>query len=654
MFLNCRVLAECIKKLRGYLGWGIGSFFGSFLLIVGPYWALNLWYREALTMSWWRVPAMGPGVFDSYVYLNWLGAAANGLPYGGSFGWYAIVVKAVWGILAHWASLPEILLATRWFSLLLFFWLGAWSLRAWSGLDRRTARWIVCGYAFAVALSIGMRPGAYSWYLPFAFIAYAAAAKAVHTLEESLIVEALGWSVLSLVMGVLYPWHFMVVGLWLAALWGVFILRKHASQLCVGGIFGIGVIVSAAWKLAPWFLAPAQQNGFIGIYERSGIAFARMPFFANTLLAFGAWIVLLLALGVVFRGDKRAQNLLARDGGFWITILTLWFSTPFTGIHLYSDHLIGPTVIVSWLSMVNVWGILKGGLSRLKEAPRSQLLGIVLVGIAIGASLFVVYVVQQPLRTYPLKFDAYAVHVIHWFALAVTAWMAVFVIVLRRSLVDRWVLGTLGVGCLVVGLWGAGSVIGRDKAVFSRIQRRVSAIQWLRSNIPAQSYVCADPDTASFYAAHTGGFIYPAESIQTYAVPNEQILKALEILAGAYDVSLSGNKTVYEFESNHYRTLPCATGSKFSHNGSWYRLLGRFGLDAQKINELIGCRQDVIDANWRRISKAIDQHTLDAPAFRRLCPRVLIPDGQRVYWQLPPEYKEIRIGEGVSVWSANQ
>ena len=126
----------------------------------------------------------------------------------------------------------------------------------------------------------------------------------------------------------------------------------------------------------------------------------------------------------------------------------------------------------------------------------------------------------------------------------------------------------------------------------------------------------------------------------------------LEVIAGAYGVASSGNLGIYQFETDHYLTIPCAAASKFSHNAGWAGVLQRLGFSDTAVNDLIGCRQEVIDANWSRLTRAIDQYTLDEPAFRNLCPWVIIPDAQKSFWQLPKDYQETRIGNAIGVWSA--
>ncbi len=601
--------------------------------------------------AWWRVLIVTPGVFDSYVYFNWMGAAAQGLAYGDLFKWYALVIKGAWWVMSPEASLPEVWVLTRWLSLILLVVVGVWGFRRWSGIDRYTARILVCVYGGAIAFSIGIRPGAYSWYLPFGIFAFVAVACVYDALEERRYRSALVWSCLSVGIATLYPWYLMFVGIWLGSIWAA-----HGARASRRVFYAIAAIVPAitvmsSERLARWILAPAHAS-LLGIYERSGIVFSHVPFFANTIIAFGAWIILLAIFARLSWEIPTIQRRLVRDLWAWMALACLWFSTPFTGIHLYSDHLIGVTVILSWLSLATVLAASRE-LSKLpNSAEGSALFRGLLTAIAIGAWVFVIYIIQQPLRFSPTKFTSYVVHIIHWLALAVAASMVASRTWLRKPFSERVGLGVLAVFGLVIAYFGVWSMVVRDQNLVPGAIARLPIIAWIRKHVPPEEGLCSDPESASFYAAHTGLRIFPAEATLSYALTNEEVLHMLKTLGGAYSVSSSGNLPTYQFDTDHYRTVPCAAASKYSHNARWYGLFVRLGLTPKKANELIGCRQEVIDANWKRVSEAIDRHVLNEPAFRQLCPWVIIPDEQRAYWQLPKEYTEVRVGT-VGIWSAS-
>ena len=631
--------------------WWFGVIAGSFFIAVLPYWLLNLFADGSLASPWWRIPVATRGVFDSYVYFNWMGAAANGLPAGDLIRWYALIVKEAWSFMSSWASVPEIWIATRWLSVALSVFIGSWAVRSWSGLDRKTSRIIACAFALAVACSIGLRPGAYSWYLPFALAAFASVSKARSSLRDAAIVPAIGWSIAGIALSSVYPWYFMFVGLWTASVWGAFLAERHRVVLLGALSLVVIFICTAAPWAADWFLRP-ERAAFLGPYERSGIVFARVPFFANTIIAFGAWVVLFAALAYAFKHRDDLRDRAMRDAWAWIALALLWFNTPVTGIHLYSDHFIGPTLILSWLSFSSVIATTREARTSpggMRDFPMSARW--LFVFIATGATLFVAYVIQQPLRIAPQKFDSYAVHVLHWFALAVAGWLCVNRVNARKLPADRRVMTVLVVGAVIVGAWGTGAVVARDAKTVAELQRRIPAVDWLKANMPSDAPLCADVESASFYAAHTGLAVLPAEATLSYSVSNETILRMLETIAGAYDVAASGDLPMFRFETDHYRTIPCAAASKYSHNAMWDRVLRKLGLDEADVQDWIGCRQSVIDANWARVFSAIEQRRIDEPSFRTMCSYVVIPDERRAFWQLPLDYREIWYGNGVGIWN---
>jgi hypothetical protein len=166
--------------------------------------------------------------------------------------------------------------------------------------------------------------------------------------------------------------------------------------------------------------------------------------------------------------------------------------------------------------------------------------------------------------------------------------------------------------------------------------------------------MCADPEAAMFFAAHTGRRVNPAEPTLSYPESSDQVIRNLTTFVGAYNVSSSGNLATIRFYTDHYRTISCAAGSKYSHNAFYANLLLHLGLNEQRVNELIGCRQDVIDANWKRVESAMERRMIDIPAFRKFCPWVIIPDAQKPYWQLPSDYREHRLENGTSIWQTSR
>ncbi|OGL73296.1 hypothetical protein A3E39_01155 [Candidatus Uhrbacteria bacterium RIFCSPHIGHO2_12_FULL_60_25] len=635
-------------KRYGERAWWVGVPVLTGLVSWVPYW---IWNVSAHVERWWRVPAVTPGVFDTYVYLHWMGAAANGLAYGGHLKWFgSLIIVALWKLVGSWASVPELWIVSRWIAITLTLWIGAWCVEQWSGIARWPSRAVIAGLWLSL-LPLSLRPGMYSWYLPFCMLGLTLVLPAYEALKKDRYVRSIGLSVASLLLTTLYPWFLMPAGLWLATIWAARFVRLRTWTLPVLVALSVITVWTLAGPLAEWFLDPARA-GLVGMYERNGMVFARVPFFANTVLAMLAWIAFLFALA------RRAASPAARDrltfaAWGWIVLFFLWFNTPFTGIHIYSDHFIAPVAVLAWLSLATVWGL---GTGDWETGTGKRGLGNALIKqlplvVAAGATLFFVYVLQQPLRSNIWKFDSYVIHLTHWFALAVAAWLVVW-----RSRHTSSHLNTTVVTILItlpmaaIGVGASIPVILRDFPKVPEVMVNVPVVDWIRSHVPPGDMMCADPGSASFYAAHTGRRVNPAEPTLSYPDSSEQVIRDLETLVGAYSVTSSGELWFFRFYTGHYRTIPCAEGSKYSHNAFYADVLRRMGFDQARANELIGCRQAVIDANWKRVEAAINRHTLDKYAFRAFCPWVIIPDPQSAFWQLPAGYVEEHVGNNVSVW----
>ena len=215
--------------------------------------------------TWWRVPAVTPGLFDTYVYLQWMGAAAEGLAYGGHLKWFGTILAGLWQVMGSWASIPELWIVSRWFTFTLTLWVGAWTLRQWSGLPIRHARLLSVGFFCAVVVTLGMRPGVYAWYLPFCLAGMTSALLAFRALNRRDVVRAMGWSLLALALCWLYPWFFMVAGLWLAVRWMIFFvgLRKWIFPVLL--TIASVCVAFVAEPRGRWGLEPGQL-GLIGMY----------------------------------------------------------------------------------------------------------------------------------------------------------------------------------------------------------------------------------------------------------------------------------------------------------------------------------------------------------------------------------------------------
>jgi hypothetical protein len=633
-------------KARNILWW-VGVPVATALLSVLPYWAWNILGGVS---PWWRVTAVTPGLFDTYVYLNWLGGAAEQLPYGGHLKWLGDVLGFVWPLLRSWMSIPELWIVSRWVTFTLTIWIGAWAIGHWSGLPRFQSRLFSVAFFSALIVTLGMRPGVYAWYLPFCIAGITCALFASRALTQHAWVKAAVWSLASFGLCWLYPWFFLVAAIWLATAWMIHLSRLRAWILPVVFILGATLGVATGVPLARWFLDPAQAP-LIGIYERNGMALSHAPFFANTVLAMGAWIAMLAVLTRrAAQPDDRKRFMFLGAG--WIGLLVLWFHTPFMGLFMYSDHFIGPVTLFAWISLAVVWSAIRRAETFRPEASRFfQVIPWLIAG---GSILFFLYILQQPLRFNLKKFDSYIVHLTHWAALAIASSIALwrmrhpFYTAQVDSILSRSLIGL----AVALGVAGTLPMFLRDLPHVPEVAARIPLIQWIRMETNPDEKLCADPESASFYAAHTGRHIYPAEATLSWWRSSEDIIQDLETLVRSYDVRAAGEEEMFRFYTDHYRTVSCASEGRYSHGSFVASLISPLGWDEARVNEWLGCNMQTITAHRVRVEAAMNARTPDPVAFRALCPAIIVPAEQKAFWSIPSDYVEHRVLSDLSVWRA--
>ncbi len=634
------------RRVERMLWWiGVPVFTG--LVSWLPFWGWNLLSGANIPGGWWRVPVMTPGLFDAYVYLHWIGAAAEGLSYGGHLKWFGVVIQLLWSLMEPWASIPELWIVSRWITTTLTLWIMAWVVARWSGLGLWPSRVVAIGFWMATILTLAQRPGVYAWYAPFGLLSLAGVLFVSRALLEGRGWRAVAWSGLSLALAWVYPWFFMVTGLWIATVWVAWV-AQHRSWMAPG-LFALGAVIAGviAIPVADWFLDPAHA-GLLGIYERNGIVFARVPFFANTVLAMLAWIMFLVVRARRVTESARTAIVFLVWG--WIVIFFLWFHTPFTGLHTYSDHFISSVVMLAWISFSVLWA--QARISPPAEpsvAERVRLFRVVPWAVALGATAFVIYIAQQPIRFNLLKLDSYVIHLSHWMILALAGWLIVWRSASHRPARDPIMFAVILIPSILIGVGGSLPVFFRDVPRVPGALAQAPAVTWMREHIPVQAAVCADPSTALFYAAHTGRAVFPSEAVLSRPASSEHTIQQLETLASGYDVVGAHQVEEFQFLTDHYRTIPCANESGFSHNAPYAHALAWAGIADDDVQRLIGCRKKTIETNRARISAAITRPSDDA-AFRALCPWVVIPEGQRSFWRLPSDASEAVSVGGVSVW----
>jgi hypothetical protein len=508
-----------------------------------------------------------------------------------------------------------------------------------TGASKNVSRWLIVCFWLSFLLVIGLRPGVFSWDLPFGFLGLGLSALAADALRSDRWMKSVAYSIVALFLFAIYPW-FLIYGVSLfAVLYAVRIIQTRPRWwvvLVATSVFFICVfaILFATGK------APLHLPASFGTYERSGLTFSYMPLISNTIIACVLWLGLLLwARSRRMTSQDRATELLS---WFWIVVLVIWVATPLAGVYLQSDHFVIIVAMLTWLSAA--WFVpLPSGDGR----PRStRIERTVSLAIAIFSSLFFLYILIKGLRQVG-KIETFTIHLSIWLSLAWSAWFHWYST--RGGNVDawwkrsRWLLLAI---CLFLGSIGLRAVVVRWMPVMPDLEQRIPAITWIQQHVPLNEAVCSDPVGASIYGAHNERMTYPEESNIILTETDDAQHRRLMIIGAAYDVVASGDEHRYPYLINGLRTAACEQFVKVG------RLLERFHLSRTTIDQFLGCQQRRADAYEEEVMTAIAAHQVDAPAFRVMCPWVVIPDDRKQYWNLPGSYEEIRVDSRTSIWRA--
>lgn len=617
--------------------WWVGVPVLNALIVWAPYWVWNIVHQQ---VSWWRVDVLSSGVFDTYAYLQWLGQSAHGLDIGGSFRWFAWPLRWLTTPLLSIASVPEAWFVTRWVSTTLMVWVGAWSMAQWARLERGSARIFSVCFWISLVLVLGMRPGVYSWYLPVGFICINIVLTVKNALEESRLRTAIALSVLSLFLASVYSWFLIFFGLWLLTLWSIYLIRRSpilfrwlflsVTMIVVGG----GLYASPLLAQSPrWLLLMDFQ-------ERLGMSFTHLPFISNSLLVILGWLIVWFVYALVVR--EKTEERVTEMVGAWLVLLFSWLSSPFTGVYIHNDHFRTTVVILSWMSLAMLWVLLSRDSSDVGLVrPRYRRTALVMAAATFGFACL--YLLRVAIRPYAFDGDTLnVVHMSHWFALALGA--GLLLVSKKRAHLSRYFFPVMLIGSSLIG--GIAFVaVYRDvyKVLPEQIVYRES-IEWIREHVPVAESMCVDPAHADFFGAHTERRVYPAETTLYLSEATVDVVKRLAVIAGFYDARAAGQSTAFLYDSQWARGVTC---DQFPGVVS---LLKRFGYSPSFIDDLTGCQRAILDQLSDAMVLAMDHPVQDAAAFADICPWVIVPLDQQMYWHLPSSYREQIIDDGVSVW----
>jgi len=603
------------------------------LIVWGPYWAWNLLHNID---AWWRVPIISGTVFDTAAYLQWLGQTANGWDIGGHVRWYVWPLLGIAELFPN-ASISEWWLFSRWISITAALWVFAWAVRCWSGLDVVRSRFVAVAFWLSFVLALGMRPGVYSWYLPFGIFSMTVPLLVVRSLQSKRFVQAIAWTIAALASSFVYTWFFLVAFFFLASIWSVWLVLQSKKIFFATLVSTIAVLWLLLPSIATWLTHSESGMLLMDLQIKSGLGFTHLPQLTNSFFVIPVWILFFAVLSRILGhdSDSKKQDRLMLVQWAWIALLMTWLITPFTGVYLHNDHFRTPAVILSWISIAVTWSLMENNSVRATRFSKWILRGIF--------ALSLLAILHGFLKPFVLYNDLEVIHFSHWFAVLMTALLGLGI---RRFSAGRTWQTLLMIGALLIGGAYTVSIYEREFSELPNRLSRVPVVEWVRQNIPLQDSICSDPLQADLLATYTGRRIFPAGTTLYYREETADVLRRMQTYASGYDIAGSGNMEYISYVNHFGRSMIC-------HQFPWNtKLLGAMGVSTERINEISGCPRSLI-ADLDHYSEAMGtQSEVESEAFRALCPWVIISADQRVFWHLPVGYVEMPINPDISVWRA--
>jgi hypothetical protein len=628
-----------MSRLRNILWWlGVPVVVGLF--VWGPYAAMNALHH--VSWSFWRVPFVPIVIFDSSAYLEWVGAALSGLPFGDHIRTFAWIIPIFGKILPQSLSVAEIWLVTCWVSVTVGVWLMAKAVAAWSGLSQRQSRLFAVLVWCSLVLPFMSRPGVYTWYVPFYAFGLICIFKVQQSLERSGMLQAAAWSLAALASAWTYPYFLVHLFLWVAVLWFVFLHERYRRMTRALGIAGIALVIPLAILVTPWLMQPKFVLAF-ELQQRVGLAFSRLPVISNSLLLVIAWLCFCFLLAWMGVRDDSAQRRLYGITIGWIALLLAWLSNVFTGVYIHSDHFRASAVLLSWVSLALMWRVASDGHKEEQARPRFTMY--VLYGfVGVSALMLLNYVLR---KQYVFHGDFLnVIHVSHWLTLFIAS-----VVILtargKRNLPIKALLAGCSVIAIGLGISARGFLFADEMKKFPVSIPYVSTIEWIRVHVKKTDGICSDPQSAEILGSFTSRLAYPTYAAAMLPKPDAEIMDDLRVESSRYDATTAGAEDVY------VQTFSSMRGTTCDQYASLARLLLRVGYSSSDVTLMAGCPIQQIRDEQSRIRGYLSARQKDDVHFREVCPTVVIRKDQSGYWSLPSDYRETVIDHDFSAWRPN-
>lgn len=588
---------------------------GLVALLTGLYVWLPFWISAFLgrESTWWRVPTVHGTMFDSHMYLTWVGYIQAGIPFANNLGWYKYVLAFLDTLTQGQASVAELWLLSAWLSSFLSALVVYFTGKKIIHLERNNALLLTLAWWLSVSAHSGWRPGVYSWYIAIGFLAVALILRTSSTTFRRYLAL-----LAALLLGSVYPWFLIPLALWV----GAEVIHLHAAnQRVVLGLWSASVAGSIGAALVVTHLWPTQLFHTLEVFTRYGLGFTHLPFLSTSLLTVIGWITILLI----------SDHSSAKNTSLTRSLLTGWLVTffcfelsPFTGIVFQNDHFRAIILLLSWLSLFQV----VSSFSSLELQQRTKQI------IPCIAALSAVFIIWKSARlVIHYHDDLSIIQVAYWLPLLGGSIYLAFPAI-RQHFAIIFVVASLP-----FTIFAAQKVIQREIARPQTLREQAHLRDEIMAKVDKETRICTDPGQANRIASFIPRLILPAVTYR-FLPESEQ---AQQDFLRAYAYGWQG-QTKIEQQAHLERLI--AQDQYLPCNRLTEKFLKSLGLTEKQIDPLTGCPRNSMKTALYFVTTDFPTKKESERAFAKACPWILIPPKQTDRWRIPTEAKTYPLSNG--------
>lgn len=561
---------------------------------------------------WWRIPVIQDALFDSHMYLTWVGYVQAGIPFANNIGWYSTCLRVIQSIFGGSLSTAELWLISRWLAALLSVYAMYFIFRTGLTLEKRAASLFALAWGLAVISNAGWRPGAYSWYLPFAILA----CQGILSISSTQGLVKQGLVLLgSIVLASIYPWFLIPIGLWGAVEIARNLFRRTRTWALAWGALTLASLgsVFVIMHSIPW----ARIQTTLDVFMRYGVGFTHLPFLTTAALVPLGWLGITVLQGRTT--TQPSQHLLALYSG-WLVTFFCFEMTPFTGIVFQNDHFRGFVLLLTWIHLGFLYKTHVSPSQKPSPSTRVLLGGIFFLSLAVS-------VWKATLFLFAPSDDLSIIQVAYWVPLTLASFL------MLASGYKRLV-PYIGVGIFcVLATVASVNIYGRHFHHPEDLELRAHIRELVLSHVPLEDRICIDPVRGSPIAANTPRVLLPSSTYRFRAEAEAEQITLLQ----AYTLGFMAQKDAHE--ESHLRAIIAQDQALPCQQYRWARsLFTRFGMTEARANALIGCPA----ARLATLSQFVFDHSsipssTHRQVFQRACPWIIVMPGLNYLWNVPKD-----------------